>query len=333
MLNQIAQSIAEPLLWNTLVIREGHQLLALETQLYESTYINGKHLGRMIRTLDIRFIGAKESISMIVLMTPRLHRYRVAGYHTGQHELITLSAMAAASLTHLEVTILSDVDGFFPIINSFVNLHTLDIDIDGQDWSHSSAHPLNTRSLKHLLWCSDSLDTKMIAFLARSSLAPDAQVRLILYDVSDTSATLLKPFFVRNSIREIELVMDPVIVSALMPEIMLCPEVIVNDCVPPFASQDIANMAFPRKLTVKNIEEEDLFWDALDTLVSLPPLVGKTMTLSISYTSKPDIDWLDLEADNADFVAKLLHYAVVLYRHGIIVIDKHGRDVSSLTKI
>jgi hypothetical protein len=57
------------------------------------------------------------------------------------------------------------------------------------------------------------------------------------------------------------------------------------------------------------------------------------MTLSISYTSRPDIDWLDLAADNAGFVARLLHHAVILYRRGIIVVDKHGRDVSSFTKI
>jgi hypothetical protein len=289
----------------------------------------------MIRTLDVgsRMSTAIESVRTIILMAPCLHRYRFVGCYTEQPDLMILSNMAAASLTHLDVTIESDIDGIFPIINSFVNLHSLIIEVEGNDWSHSSAHPLRINSLKHLSWMSESSDTEMPAFLSQSLLAPDAQVRLQIFEVPDTSATLLKPFFLRNTIREIELVMDPVFVSALMPEIMQCPEVIFNEYVPLFTSQDIPHTGLPRKLTIKRIEDEDLFWDGLGALLSLPPLVGRTMTLSISYTSKPDIDWLDLAADNADFVAKLLHYAVVLHRSGIIVIDKHGRDVSSLMKI
>jgi hypothetical protein len=317
------------------VIKTGHRLGALQTRLYENTYIHSKNLGRMIRTLDVgsRMSTAIESVRTIILMAPCLHRYRFVGCYTEQPDLMILSNMAAASLTHLDVTIESDIDGIFPIINSFVNLHSLIIEVEGNDWSHSSAHPLRINSLKHLSWMSESSDTEMPAFLSQSLLAPDAQVRLQIFEVPDTSATLLKPFFLRNTIREIELVMDPVFVSALMPEIMQCPEVIFNEYVPLFTSQDIPHTGLPRKLTIKRIEDEDLFWDGLGALLSLPPLVGRTMTLSISYTSKPDIDWLDLAADNADFVAKLLHYAVVLHRSGIIVIDKHGRDVSSLMKI
>jgi hypothetical protein len=289
----------------------------------------------MIRALDVdlSISGSIESVRTIILMAPCLHRYRLVGSYTEQPDLMTLSNMAAASLTHLEVTIESDVDGFFPIINSFVNLLSLVIGVEGDEWSHSSAHPLRIDSLKHLSWRSDSSDTEMPTFLSQLLLAPDAQVKLQIFEVSDTSATLLKPFFLRNTIREIELVMDPVIVSALMPEIMQCPEVIFNEYAPLFASQDIPHTGLPRKLTIKRIEDEELFWDGLGALASLPPLVGRTMTLSISYTSKPDIDWMDLAADNADFVAKLLHYAVVLHQSGIIVIDKHGRDVSSLIKI
>jgi hypothetical protein len=317
------------------VISTGHRLGTLQTRLYESTYIDSKSLGRMIRALDVdlSISGSIESVRTIILMTPCLHRYRLVGSFTEQPDLMILSNMAAASLTHLDVTIESDIDGIFPIINSFVNLQNLVIDFEGNDWSHSSAHPLRINSLKHLSWMSESSDTEMPAFFSQSLLAPDAQVRLQIFEVPDTSATLLKEFFKRNTIREIELLMDPGIVSALMPEIMQCPEVIFNEYVPLFASQDIPHTGLPRKLTIRMIEDEDLFWEGLGALVSLPPLVGKTMTLSISYTSKPDIDWLDLGADNANFVAKLLHYAVVLYRHGIIVIDKHGRDVSSLLKI
>jgi hypothetical protein len=316
------------------VIKTGHRLETLQTRLYENTYIHSKNLGRMIRTLDVdsRMSSAIESARTIILMAPCLHRYRFVGCYTEQPDLMTLSNMAAASLTHLEVTIESDVDGFFPIINSFVNLHSLVIGVDGDEWSHSSAHPLKINSLKHLSWRSESSDTEMPTFLSQLSLAPDAQVKLQMFEIPGTSATLLKPFFVRNTIRELELLMDPDIVSALMPEIMQCPEVIFNEYVPLFASQDIPHTGLPRKLTIKRIEDEELFWDGLGTLVSLPPLIGRTMTLSISYTSKPDIDWLDLAADNAEFVARLLHHAIVLYRRGIIIVDKHGRDVSSVTK-
>jgi hypothetical protein len=337
MLNEITQSIAEPLLWDTLVIREERRLISLQTQLRENTYIHGKNTGRMIRTLDMRVfvIGAKisESVHMIILMTSRLRCYRNTGCFMGLPELMTLSNTAAVSLTHLELLIESGPDGIFPVMNSFVNLHSLVMDVDGDDWRHSRAHPLKIHSLKHLSWCSESSDTNMLAFLSQSSLAPDAQVKLQIFEVFGASATLLKPFFARNTIRELELNMETDLVCALMPEIMQCSEVILNTIVPPFASQDTANMAYPRKLTIKGIEDEDLFWNELGALVSLPPLVGKTMTLSISYTSKPDIDWLDLAADNAGFVARLLHHAVILYRRGIIVVDKHDRDVSSFTKI
>jgi hypothetical protein len=317
------------------VIREGRRLIALQKQLYENTYLRAKDTGRMIHTLDVRVFdpGAKESVHMIVLMTPRLRRYQVPGYYMGQPELATLSNMAAASLTRLEVTIQSEIDGIFPIINSFVNLHSLVVEVEGEDWNHSSAHPLKIHSLKYFSWYSETSDTKMPDLLSQVLLAPDAQVKLRLYQVTNTFAPLLKPFFVRNTIRQLELLMDPDLMCALMPEIMQCPEVIFNECVPPFASLDIADMAFPRKITIKYIEEEDLFWDALGALASLPPLVDKATTLSISYTSEPDIDWLDLAADNADFVARLVHHAVVLYRRGIIVVDKHGRGVSSFTKI
>jgi hypothetical protein len=348
LLTKVLKSIAEPLLWNTVVI-DGlgaeRRLMDLRANLFESVYVHHRHLGKMIRSLDVDILrekkkasSIKESVRMIILMAPGLCRYRFRAYYMGQLDFITLSNMSAASLTHLEVTIHTKIDNIFPIINTFVTLHSLVIEIKGEEWRHSSAHPLNICSLKHLAWSSDSSDLRMAAFLSQSSLAPGAQVRLVLdcmiYDIIE-SATLLKHLFLRNTIQEIEVITNSDLLSALMPQIMQCPEVIFCCYIPPFASQDLVHEALPRKITIKGTEREfevDLLWDALDALASLPPLVDNTMTLIISFAFGP-IDGWEPTAEHTGFVGRLLQHAVVLYRRGIIVIDKNGRDVSSLVNV
>jgi hypothetical protein len=137
-------------------------------------------------------------------------------------QLIILSGMAAASLTVLEITIQTDIDGIFPILNLFVRLHSLAIALEGDGWAHSIDTPLHIPTLQHLAWNSDIQDSSMAAFIARSTLGPDCGILLILDQLQMDAAILLKPLFSRNTIREIEVVMEHDALAVLMPDIMKC---------------------------------------------------------------------------------------------------------------
>jgi hypothetical protein len=63
--------------------------------------------------------------------------------------------------------------------------------------------------------------------------------------------------------------------------------------------------------------------------------VEKPVTLRVNYSNYPDVDWLQgaSRSSNAEFFLRLLQFAIILHKHGIVVIDKHDRDVSSLMNV
>jgi hypothetical protein len=319
------------------VVTEGSQLHTLQEQLHKSTDVHGSHLGRMIRILDVEVMMecVQDALRVSLVMMPQLHHFRLSGDFMEKPQLIVLSGMAAASLTVLEIMIPTDIDGIFPILNSFVKLHSLAIALEGDDWAHSVDAPLHIPTLQHLAWNSDIQDSSMAAFIAQSTLGPDCGLLLVLDQLQMDAAILLKPIFSRNTIREVEVVMEHEALAVLMPEIMKCSEVTFTSCIPPFACPNIAHTNLPDKLTIQASGNHAGLWDALTALASLPSRVEKPMTLRVNYSNYPDVDWLSgaSRSSNAEFFLRLLQFAIILHKRGIIVIDKHDRDVSSLMNV
>jgi hypothetical protein len=334
-LTKPTQSIAEPLLWNTVVVTEGIQLHALQEQLHKSADVHGSQLGRMIRVLDIELMmgNVQDVLRMSLLRMPQLHDFKLSGDFMEKPQLMVLSGMAAASLTVLEITIQTEIDGIFPILNSFVRLHSLAIALEGDDWAHSVDAPLHIPTLQHFALNSDVQDSSMAAFIARSTLGPDCGLLLVLDQLQMDAAILLKPLFIRNTIREVEVIMEHEALAVLMPDIMKCPEVTFTSCIPPFACPNIAHTNLPDKLTIQAADDRDGLWDALTALASLPSRVEKPVTLRVNYSNYPDVDWLFGVSSHPEFFGRLLQFAIILHKRGIIVIDKYDRDVSSLMNV
>jgi hypothetical protein len=332
------------------VITTSEQLEALHTCLLSRRYAQRAPVGHFVHGIYFEGFNVADNaethvtfmlISMIMNM-PRLQRYQSQEWITGRAELVCLSTMCASTLTHLHVQIRSAADGLFPIINAFERMEILWLALEFGPWLHSSAHPLNLPLVTDVSWQveyagEEEDDPAMAAFLARCSFAPRCSMDITILGLQPSSATQLRPLFVRHRIVRLIIVVPPASMSALAAETLAVESLRFEDVLPPLSLLDTSTL--PKSLALQYpLTEDDQqkthFWDILNYLSSSAHTPNDTTTLRFMWKQHAEFDWLAADGVedgvHAAFVGRLMQVAVPLSKRGFRVVDRHDRDFTSL---
>jgi hypothetical protein len=313
------------------------QLSALNTQLYKSRFVQrcDPPAGHMIRTLKISKLrgGAstadeaklRQAISTAISHASYLERYCLLDMSSTQLELVCLSNVACTTLSLLELTIPSDADDFFPIIQSFPRLASLYLSFESGAWCHPLSQALQFPELTDLAWsCMESDDENMLMFLSKCSLAQKLSLQLDITRLSASHADVLRPFFASHSIDDL----------VLAPEIMRIPAVEFYKFVP--GPHVLTPGKLPRTLSLpfrEHARSQARFWEFMEALAELPQRPADEPTTVEIYIPKQtsEFDWLAEEnGKRTEFVARLVPLAERLRQRNVTVHDKHRRDVTCL---
>jgi hypothetical protein len=141
------QVIGEKILTSETVIHGGRRLQAFATRLNEGRYIHQRSLGPMVRTLYLNGNSADKHLTdadLVGLTTLILnHTSSIQGFTmrlivTGIAELAYLHDNATSSLASLTITIGTNSDGAFPILNSLSGLRMLNLTMESREtWRYS----------------------------------------------------------------------------------------------------------------------------------------------------------------------------------------------------
>jgi hypothetical protein len=274
---------------------------------------------------------AAETIVCVIMELPRLQSYTLRGWDTSQADLLCM-LKTTSDLTHLDIYFESDYSGVFPIINRFPRLCWLSLSIVGSQWNHSPEQPITLETLSYVSWTSDSDQDSMVLLLSRCRFSKECRLKVDVPALNPRQARVLDPFFAYHDTTELEINMNISTLCKLTTQISAIPRIVFGGMIPPHTL--FYTMPLPESITIYNLHQADheALWSLLHSLgASTTPLERRT-TLNLHQSDEPDFDWLELDSRLAMFVGRLLPLAVALHRRGIVVVDKHGRDVSSLTQ-
>jgi hypothetical protein len=323
------------------------QLNALNTQLYKSRYVQrcDPPAGHMIRTLKISKLRGgtpapdeaklRQAISTAISHALYLERYCLPDMPSTQLELVWLSNVACTTLSLLELTIPSDADDFFPMIQSFPRLTSLYLSFESGTWRHPVSQALQFPKLADLAWsCIESDDENMLTFLSKCSLAQKLNLQLDIPRLSASHADVLRPFLASHSIDDLVVALPAAALNVLAPEIMRIPAVEFYKFVP--GPHVLASGKLPRTLSLpfrEHARSQARFWEFLEALAELPQRPADEPTTVEIYIPKQtsEFDWLAEEhGKRTEFISRLVLLAERLRQRNITVHDKHRRDVTCL---
>jgi hypothetical protein len=274
---------------------------------------------------------AAETIVCVIMELPRLQSYTLRQWDTSEADLLCMSK-TTSDLMHLDIYFDSDYSGVFPIINRFPHLCWLSLNIAGSQWDHHPEQPITLETLTYVSWTSDSDQDSMVLLLSRCRFSKQCRLKVDVPALNPGQARVLHPFFAYHDIKELEINMKIPTLCKLATQISAISRIVFGGMIPPHTL--FYTMPLPESITIYNLHQADheTLWTLLRSLgaANIPP--ERRTTLTLYQSDEPDLDWLDLDSPVPMFVGRLLPLAVALYRRGIVVVDKHGRDVSSLTQ-
>jgi hypothetical protein len=345
----------EPLLLEHVSIRTWSRMAACTAQFLSSHFLQRQPAGHMVHDFDIDFpfhqannepdTSEKSSalVSLIMLM-PRLRKCTIQNLIVIHSELVCIAMSAGSTLTYLEIHISPTCDGTFLIINSLLRLKQLWLTFEDGPWSHSTSHPLVLNTLTHLGWVclEEGNNEQMVAFLAECSIGPEAIFQIDLPGLQPEIAALVRPFFARNQLKELNIDMLPSSMLVIASDILRIPRVEFHSTMPhpslldaPLLPQ-ILRFQYPGDFDdlddPEDEQNEERFWSVLDRLGASSPNGSATAVVRI-WDNKPNVDFDWLEDTNprrhSAFVGRLMKVAVSLHKRGITVIDRRGRNVTN----
>jgi hypothetical protein len=334
----------------TVVIKTSGQLTALCERLTSSAYIGNKPAGHMVRELlmqpsyDEDEIDSQEGaylldmILSVLMQTPHIRTYDTfESIPPSRSTFICLTTLCAATLVELDVAIRPSMDGIFPVINSLGNLKILHLRCRNEPWTHSSARPLSMDSLHQLHFESKCSYDPMLEFLSQCSLGGKPRQTTLELDIPNLQARQAhkpKPLLSSPSVKGLVLALPPSSLTELAFCIMKSETIAFYDFMPPpgllTTLPEILSLHHPLG---KPGRQRD-FWDFLEHLSNSTATGHQPSFIEIFYGKElnEQFDWLcTMDAEYVSFVGRLLSIAVRLFKRNIIVIDKHGRSVESLT--
>jgi hypothetical protein len=338
------------------VIKTWARMHACEMRLLSSCFEQSfeNPAGSLIREFDFTCLySAQEdhrhdeeqanALVTLILIMPQLCKISLRDWIVGYAELVSISRTCRDTLTHLSILISSDGHGVFAILNTLQKLQQLHLSVEGTSWKHSTCHPLTLTSATNLWWnAQDGKDhTQMIRYLAQCSFGPEASFRLDIPSLDPTAALLLRPLFARNQLRELRIDMPPSTMAVLSSEILQVPSLEFHNTMPHPDLLDTSHLPHtlvfrypeaedpPDSEDDEDVNNEDRFWDVLNQLAASHPTHGSQAFVRV-WDDEPneDFDWLEGSSTrHSTFVGRLLKVAVPLHKRGVIVVDRHGRDV------
>jgi hypothetical protein len=345
----------EPLLLEHVLIRTWSRMRACNARFLSSRFLQRQPAGHMVHDFHIDFPFYQENnepdmsernsalITLIMLM-PRLRKCTIQNWIVIHAELVCIATSAGSTLTYLEINISPTCDGTFLIINSLLSLKQLWLTFEDGPWSHSTSHPLVLKTLTHLGWvCLDEGNNEqMVAFLAECSIGPGAIFQIDLPGLQPEIAALVRPFFVRNQLEELNIDMPPSSMLVIASDILRIPRVEFHSTMPhpslldaPLLPQ-ILRFQYPGDVDclddLEDVQNEERFWSVLGRLGSSSPDRSATSVVRI-WDDKPNVDFDWLEGTDprlhSTFVGRLMKVAVSLHKRGITVTDRRGRNVTN----
>jgi hypothetical protein len=276
-------------------------------------------------------IAAVETIICVIMELPRLQSYTLRQWSTGQADLVCM-LKTASDLTHLDISFESYYTGVFLVINRFPHLCWLALNIEGRKWDHPPEQSITLETLKFVSWTSDSDQDSMVLLLSRCRFSKECRLKVDVPALNPGQACVLHPFFAYHDIRELEINMKKSTLCKLSTQISAIPRIVFGGMIPPHTL--FSTTLLPESITIYDLHQanHEPLWTLLRSLEASTTQLEKHTTLNLWQSDEPDLDWLDLDSPVPMFVGRLLPLAIALYRRGIIVVDKHGRDVSSLTQ-
>jgi hypothetical protein len=274
---------------------------------------------------------AAETLVCVIMELPRLQSFTLRQWDTRQADLLCM-LKTTSDLTYLDIYFESEDSGIFPIINRFPHLCRLSLSIVGSQWNHSPEQPITLKTLTYVSWTSDSDQDSMVLLLSRCRFSKECRLKVDVPALNPGQARVLHPFFAYHDIKELEINMKIPTLCKLATQISAIPRIVFGGMIPPHTL--FSATLLPESITIYDLHQADheTLWTLLHRLgASTTPLERRT-TLNLLQSDEPDLDWLELDSRVAMFVGRLLPLAVALHRRGIVVVDKHGRDVSSLTQ-
>jgi hypothetical protein len=321
------------------------QLEKLRERLFDAEHIQMLPLGQMVHSLRIRrehddWGGENTSeltdhLICIVLLLPRLRRYWMNAITTNQTLLVTISRIAS-DLTFLWLLIDAEGAGVCEVNNKFRKLRSLSLKFNDDPWVLSAERPLRLSTVTRLAWMSPASEKDMLLLLSRCRFASECHMQITVDEASPAHAGVLRPFFHAHSIMSLRIGMPPASLSVLSAEIMQISSVVFDGVVPPLKMMQTRPL--PNTITIQLLsteENEAELWELLAQLCAGSDVLAKSTTLKLCRDEEQDWGWLeraagDAGASDALFVGRLLPWAVELHRRGIVIVDKHARDVSGL---
>jgi hypothetical protein len=190
--------MSEPLLYESIHIRDDRQLLALSRRL-----IGSPHLGRWMKSCFIRRLSQDERISSdfltpVLLHAPHLRTF-VSAVPIHFTAITALSTVAGAALTKLNLVIGRGNQTVLHLIGRFVRLRDLIVGfLDTAHMSFEDVRPWLLPSVKRFHWKWDNnplMPLESVRFLAACDLANAESLHLTLPGLQPDQSDLLSTFF------------------------------------------------------------------------------------------------------------------------------------------
>jgi hypothetical protein len=186
------------------------------------------------------------------------------------------------------------------------------------------------------------MDNEMLRFFSRCIFGAGCKLSLYLHTLSSESAPLLTPLFDLNTFSELTIYINQACMNVLAAQILRIPVVIFPLFAPAPSILDlgllprVVNLPFPTSLNYQKT-----FWDFVDAMLYSGHQYGNRVVIKIhhgdhGFLIDDDFDWLvgsNSTAAHAAFIRRLLPAAVALFKRGLVITDRYGRDVTSLTQI
>jgi hypothetical protein len=334
---RLSKIIGEGVLFANVRISRATGLRAIRARLYQTAYIDGPAVGHLIHDLELADLleedgsdpvvnDVTEMVLSVLMLCPCLQRYTMHGWTTNQSEFICLSRSAGTWITYLDISIRPDIDGVFPIINSFQNLQSLLLWLGDEPWQHSILHPIQNQGIRHMGWVSLAGDKPMLSFLSQCLFGPGCTLSI---DLPGCEASVLNPIFSRNLFCELVLSIPTDSMASLSPDILRIPKLTFAHCPPPAHLFD--HPYLPRELVIDdvvNYTEDDDFWEMMSALAGSQCRYETPTVLRICEDQDVIIDQFGQD-EPSEFMSRLLPLAITLYGRGIVIVDKYGQDISS----
>jgi hypothetical protein len=345
-----SQTLGESVLMETVVIKTLGQLTALCERLTSSVCIDDKPAGRMVQELLMQpsydedennshgEAHLSDMVLSVLMQTPYIRTYDTFGSIPPSRSTFTcLSTLCASTLVELDVAISPSTDGIFPVINSLQNLKILHLRCRNGRWTHSSARPLSMASLHHLHFESQCSQDPMLEFLSQCSLGGKPRQTTLELDIPNLlahQAHKLEPLLASPSVKGLILSLPSSSLTKLASCIMKSESITFCDFMPPPGLLTTLPGVLALSYPLGEPGRQRGFWDFLKHLSNSAITGPQPSFIEIFYEndSNDGFDWLcTVDAEYVSFVGRLLSIAVRLFKRNVVVIDKHGRSVESLT--